>query len=87
MDILSLSQPQIVSVSREVRFCSHSSGRYSSSFKFERKRDFNLERLEKGEEEEGIVSLPGATAGIRDIIGQSSYINSERQGNDGNNGK
>jgi hypothetical protein len=26
--------------------------------------------MEKGEEEEGVVSLPGATTGIRDIIGQ-----------------
>jgi hypothetical protein len=77
MDICSLGQSEILKISREVRSCSQSSGRYSSSSKKERLRYFNLERVEKREEEEGVVWLPG----------QPWIRKRERLGNDGNNGR
>jgi hypothetical protein len=41
----------------------------------------------ESEKEEGVVSLPGGTTGIRHIIGQSLISKEERHGNDGNNGR
>ena len=87
MDICNLRHPHIFRVSREVSFCSHFSGRDSSSSKPPRRRDFNLERVEKGEEEGGVVWLPGATSAIMDLIGHFWIRKLERLGNEGNNGR
>jgi hypothetical protein len=70
MDIRSLQQLRITNFLREVRFGSHSSGRDSISSNPQRVRHVNLERSEKGEEDECVVWLPGAVSGTRDMIGQ-----------------